>query len=89
MKEFGDDDVVMSEYIKEAEEVSFESGLGESYDKELALKEESIKDGIKIGIEKGTLSTKCTIAKSMLKKGIDINTISECTGLTEEEINNL
>ena len=34
------DEKVMNEYLKEAEEVSFEDGFGEAYDKECALKEE-------------------------------------------------
>ena len=97
LKEFGDEDIVMSEYINEAEDVSFESSLGESYDKELALKEEAKKDGIKIGIEQGieqgivqgSLSEKHKIAKSMLEKDMDINLISELTNLSKEEIEKL
>ena len=34
------DEKVMNEYLKEAEEVSFEDGFGEAYDKEWALKDE-------------------------------------------------
>ena len=34
------DEKVMNEYLKEAEEVSFENGFGEAYDKEWALKDE-------------------------------------------------
>ena len=93
LKEFGDEDIVMSEYINEAEDVSFESSLGESYDKELALKEEAKKDGIKIGIEQGieqgSLSEKHKIAKSLLENGADIELISKCTGLSLEEIKKL
>ena len=88
LKEFGDDEI-MSEYIKEAEDVSFESSIGEAYDKELALKEEARKDGIKMGLEQGSLSEKHKIAKSLLEKNVDINIISESTGLSIEEINSL
>ena len=32
----------MDEYVKEAEEVSFEGGVGEAYDKEWALRDQGI-----------------------------------------------
>ena len=44
LKGFGDDKL-MNEYLKEAEEVSFEEGFGEAYDKECALKDEGKKEG--------------------------------------------
>ena len=84
LKEFGDD-IVMNEYIKEAEDVSFEGGVGESYDKEWALKDE----GIREGVQQGSITTKKEIAKSMLNKNMDINLIAELTNLSIEEINNL
>ena len=86
LKEFGDEDIIMSEYIEEAEDVSFENSLGESYDKELALKEESHKDGLKEGKEEGSLSTKKEIAKALLKDNMDIELISKYTGLSTDEI---
>mgnify|MGYP001104692749 FL=1 len=68
------DEKVMNEYLKEAEEVSFEDGFGEAYDKEWALKDE------------GKTEEKIEIAKNMLKKKMDKTLISELTNLTEEEI---
>lgn len=44
-------------------------------------KEEGIKEGIK--------ENKLSFAKRMLEKNIDINVISECTGLSEKEIKTL
>ena len=41
------------------------------------------------GREKGAKRNSCDIAKRMLEKGIDIETISELTGLTEKEISEL
>ena len=38
------------------------------------------------GREKGAKQNSCDIAKRMLEKGIDIETISELTGLTAEEV---
>ena len=48
-----------------------------------------IEKGEKIGIEKGKVEEKHTIAKNMLAKGFDLATISELTGLTAVEIENL
>ncbi len=45
--------------------------------------------GIQEGIEKGSLSTKEEIAKSLLEKNVDINIISESTGLKVEQIRKL
>ena len=39
--------------------------------------------------EEGAKQKSCDIAKRMLEKGIDIETISELTGLTEKEISKL
>lgn len=60
-------------------------------------REEGIKEGIKKGIkkgmeegvEKGKKSEKIAIAKNLKNSGIDINIISENTGLSIEEIKNL
>ena len=68
----------MNEYLKEAEEVSFEDGFGEAYDKEWALKDE--------GKTEGKREEKIKIAKNMLNDNVDINLIKKYTNLTEEEI---
>lgn len=44
-------------------------------------KSEGIKEGIKDGI--------LTVVKNMLAKNIDVNLISELTGLSVDEINNI
>ena len=46
-------------------------------------------EGRKEGREEGAKQKSCDIAKRMLEKGIDIETISELTGLTEKEISEL
>ena len=101
LKEFGKEDIVMDEYIKEAEDVSFEGTIGESYDKEWALKdqalrdgylegrEEGIKDGREEGIKEGIKEGKTEIAMVMKKNNVDIDKIAMYTGLSEEEINKL
>ena len=83
----------MEEYVKEAEEVSFEGGVGESYDKEWALKDQAYRDGEeageKKGKEEGILTEKKVIAKSMLKDNISVEQISKYTGLSIEKIESL
>ena len=51
--------------------------------------EEGKKEGIKEGMEKGEHNKSIQIAKSMKDKGFDIATISELTGLSLDEIENL
>ena len=46
-------------------------------------------EGITIGMETGTKNTQKEIARKMLDKGIDINSISELSGLSIEEINDI
>ena len=48
-------------------------------------REEGRKEGIAIGEERGVLKT----ARQMKQKGIDWGLIQECTGLSDEEIQNL
>ena len=84
---------IMDEYVKEAEEVSFEGGVGEAYDKEWALRDQGYRDGISQGkaegISEGKNERNIEIAKNMLNEGIDINIITKCTGLTNEDVNAL
>ena len=50
---------------------------------------EGKEEGRKEGREEGAKQNSCDIAKRMLQKGIDIETISELTCLTEKEISEL
>ena len=52
-------------------------------------REEGIKEGIEKGKLEGIRDEKCSMAKSMKTKHLDINLISEITGLTIDEINKL
>ena len=72
---------IMDEYVKEAEEVSFEGGVGEAYDKEWALRDQGYRDGIK--------ERNIEIAKNMLSKSMKIELISEITDLSIKEIERL
>lgn len=65
--------------------------LDEAIEKEMREKglKEGLEEGLKEGIKEGTEQTKIEIAKKMLKKGKDIEEISEITGLSKEEIEQL
>ena len=52
-------------------------------------RKEGKEEGIREGREEGAKQNSCDIAKRMLEKGIDVETISELTGLTEKEISEL
>ena len=94
---------IMDEYVKEAEEVSFEGGVGEAYDKEWALRDQGYRDGLSQGKAEGKAEGReegraegktegrnernLEIAKSLLKNKVDISIIAASTGLTEDEIN--
>lgn len=92
--------MIENEYVKKAEE-ELEYLSGDAAERRLAeLREKAIRDeaaamagatrrGIEKGIEQGKEEEKFQIAKKMLEKKIDITVISEVTGLTKEEIENL
>ena len=79
----------MKEYVKEAEEVSFEGGVGESYDKEWALKDQAYRDGAEAGEKKGSTTKAIEIARNLLKNKIDISIIAQSTGLSIDDVNSL
>jgi predicted transposase/invertase (TIGR01784 family) len=84
--------MIKNKYVKKAEE-ELEYLNGDAAERRLAeLREKAIRDEAaamagarRRGIEEGSKQ----IAKKMLEKGTDINFISEVTGLTKEEIENL
>ena len=96
---------IMDEYVKEAEEVSFEGGVGEAYDKEWALRDQGYRDGLSQGkaegkaegfsqgkvegFSQGKAEGKVEIAKNLLKNKVDISIIASSTGLTEDDVNAL
>ena len=76
------------EYARESgREEGREEGLKEGHKKgHKEGKEEGLKEGRAEGREEGAKQNSFDIAQRMLEKGIDIETISELTGLTEKEI---
>ena len=82
----------MEEYVKESIKASMDEEVIGLYDKELHLEKlrlSELKEAKEKGIEKGIEQEKIDIAKNMLSKNIDISVISECTGLSKEEIEKL
>lgn len=67
---------------------TFQSAMTYEQDQKLILNTEK-KISFNEGVEQGTKENKIEIAKSMLKKGMDINLINELTKLSKEEINKL
>ena len=82
--------------IEELERLGMNDKFIDEYDTELvnrtmmeSLKDEGYNEGRLSGLEEGRLSGIIETAKNMLKKNTDIDFISECTGLSIDEINNL
>jgi predicted transposase/invertase (TIGR01784 family) len=67
--------MIEESYIAEAEKRGLEQGI-----------EKGIKKGIEKGIEEGEKRKAIELAKAMLAKGLDLKTVFEITGLTQEMI---
>lgn len=65
-----------------AEQVGFQKGLEKGIEK-------GIKKGVKKGIKEGIEKNKIETALKAIQKGLDNETISELTGLSLQEIENL
>lgn len=79
--------------IEELERLAMDEEFIFEYDHEIdrkktenSIRAEGYDDGLQDGIEQGEKNKQIEIAKTMLKKGIDNKTISECTGLLEKDI---
>ena len=89
-QEYGDE--IVEEYLEKFKEVSIIEEFEPLFTKE--EDEKRIRDSIalskyKDGLKQGINHNKTEIAKNMLAKGYDIASISDITGLSVEEINNL
>ena len=73
-----DNEMVINTLKNEAIKEGMEEGL-----------REGLRKGQKEGREDGIKESKLSIAKQMLNKNLDINIISECTGISVEELKNL
>jgi len=88
--------MIENEYVKKAEK-ELETLSGDAYERRLAyLREKAIRDeaaaidgALTRGREEGEKNKTVQIAKRMLKMKINVEIISEVTGLTKEEIEKL
>ncbi|MCR4764331.1 MAG: hypothetical protein K5696_12465 [Lachnospiraceae bacterium] len=48
--------------------------------------EDAFNSGVKQGTEQGRMNERVQIARNLLRKGDDVETVSECTGLSPEEV---
>ena len=83
----GDAEMKRLAELREKWEMDYNSGI--SYAKEEGRKEglsEGISKGITEGIASGIQKAKVETTKKMLEKGMNIEDISEITGLTKKEI---
>lgn len=89
-------DMLMEKIAKSVKKLNFDPKITE----EIAFENEheiwantmhsrGIEEGTRQGIEQGSKEKQLEIAKNMLNKNMDINIISEITGLTKKEIENL
>ena len=93
----GGDDIVMKDYVKEAVEASEKEEVIDFYDKEWELwdggltegRRKGYEEGMNEGLAKGKTESKKETALALLKKGVEIGIISECTGLTIKQIEDL
>ena len=91
---------IMTKVIEEYKRFTSDDKLMRAYDARDAFllgqkmmlnreREEGFEEGMEKGIEKGIEKRNYTIAKSMKKENIDIETIKRITGLTIKEIEKL
>ena len=52
-------------------------------------KAEGLAEGLEKGKEEGEYNAKIATARNMLSKGLDVEIVSQCTGLPVEEIKTL
>ena len=73
-------DTALKECLSEDQTMEYEKAKAFEYERLLSQL---------YGEKKGKAEEKKAIAKAMLTKGLDIKIVSECTGLTEEELNTI
>ena len=81
-------DEIMEDYIKDASDASYDNEIIGLYDKELHDKM-IYNTGIRNAREEGINQRNIEISKNLLKNNVPVELISDCTGLTIEEIENI
>ena len=85
--ELGKGDKIMNEYINELIEVTDDESFGESYDKELAWRDQMNHDAIREGFQQGLEQERKNMI-SRLSTKLDIDSIIDITGLSREQVEN-
>lgn len=99
-REISENNDILKEVFSNMEELNMNEVFLGMYDQEEENKkmmnsmklegiEEGLQEGIEKGLEAGEKNKSIEIAKNMIEKNIEINIISEVTGLSIEEIENL
>ena len=92
-KDIGGGIEIMEDYVEEAQEVSLDDDLRESYDKEWALKDLGLqlgkKEGREEGREEGIEEANKTAAINLMKNEADLELISKSLGYSIEELEEL
>ena len=88
LKDLSKGDEIMEKYVKESKEASEQDEVIGMYDKELHDEKLRLAENDEY-MEKGKQEKAKETALKMLQKGYDITNISECTGLSLEELNQL
>ena len=84
------DELAYNTDIEEATNIGIKQGIKQGKEEGIKQgKEQGIKQGIKQGKEEGLKEKEISIAQNMLNKDMDINLISELTGLSIIEIQNI
>ena len=92
MEEISEGDEIMEKIVKRVEKLNYDPKIATEIAKQIAIENESeiwANTMYSRGMEKGTKQNQLAIVKNMLKKNTDINFISEVTGLSLKEIENL
>ena len=71
---------------KATEAAGYDKGLKAGLEQGI---QQGIREGVQQGMQQGMQKEKLQIAKKMLSKKIDLNTISQLTGLSIQELKNL
>ena len=100
LNDLSEGDEIMEKYVKESKEASEQDEVIGMYNEEIhkeklrlaeidEFRELGHEEGLKEGLQKGSLEKAIETAKKMLQEGIDISIISRCTDLSIEKVEKL
>ena len=100
LNDLSEGDEIMEKYVKESKEASENDEVIGMYNEEIhkeklrlaeidEFRELGHEEGLKEGLQKGSLEKAIETAKKMLQEGLDISIISRCTDLSIEKVEKL